>query len=301
MIRGRRFALLLALPLALSGCGARAWPEPPAVDAAVYAGQHAEWRAGQRAMAADTLAIVGVWPLAEGESPFGADPALPIVLPGDGVPSRAGSFRRAGSQVIVVPAPAAALAFPDGTALEQASEVPEGLRLGSLRLEVADAGDERRWVIASRDGGASAPASIESYPLDPQWRLQARFDAFTMPRPVQVPDVRGGEMTFLALGQIVFRREGREHRLTAFGEPGGGELFVMFRDATTAAASGGGYRILTPAVVDDGEYTVVDFNFAGNPPCAYSPFTLCPLPPPENTLPFAVEAGLERPPAARQS
>jgi hypothetical protein len=61
----------------------------------------------------------------------------------------------------------------------------------------------------------------------------------------------------------------------------------------------GGYRILTPAVVNGGEWTVVDFNFAFNPPCAYSRYTLCPLPPPENRLPVAVAAGLKRLPSAQ--
>jgi uncharacterized protein (DUF1684 family) len=106
-------------------------------------------------------------------------------------------------------------------------------------------------------------------------------------------------MSFLALGQLVFRLDGREHRLTALGEPGGGQFFVMFKDRTNETTTYSGYRILTPEVVGDDEWTVVDFNFAFNPPCAYSRFTLCPLPPPENRLPVAVEAGLKRLPSAQ--
>jgi uncharacterized protein (DUF1684 family) len=96
----------------------------------------------------------------------------------------------------------------------------------------------------------------------------------------------------------VFQLDGQEHRLTAFGEPGGGEFFVMFKDSTNQTSTYG-YRILTPAVVNSGQWTVIDFNFAFNPPCAYSRFTLCPLPPPENTLPVAIEAGLKRLPSAQ--
>ena len=80
-------------------------------------------------------------------------------------------------------------------------------------------------------------------------------------------------------------------------EPGGGEFFVMFKDATNATTTYSGYRILTPAVVNGGEWTVLDFNLAFNPPCAYSRFTLCPLPPSENRLPTAIEAGLKRLPS----
>ncbi|HET9567591.1 MAG TPA: DUF1684 domain-containing protein, partial [Vicinamibacterales bacterium] len=91
----------------------------------------------------------------------------------------------------------------------------------------------------------------------------------------------------------------KEHRLTAFGEPGGGEFFVMFKDPTNLTTTYSGYRILTPALVNGGEWTVIDFNFAFNPPCAYSRYTLCPLPPSENKLPVAIEAGLKRLPSAQ--
>ena len=60
----------------------------------------------------------------------------------------------------------------------------------------------------------------------------------------------------------------------------------------------GGYRVFRPQAVGDGEWTILDFNFAYNPPCAYSTFTTCPLPPPENRLPVAVEAGLKQLPSA---
>jgi hypothetical protein len=170
----------------------------------------------------------------------------------------------------------------------------------SLLLSVVDAGDDRRWLTArdmKHPAITKAPA-LEMYPLDAKWRLAARFDAFESPKPVQVSDVRGGAMNFLALGQLVFHLNDKEHRLTAFGEPGGGEFFVMFKDATNQTTTFGGYRILTPAVVNGGEWTVLDFNFAFNPPCAYSRYTLCPLPPPENKLPVGIEAGLKRLPSA---
>jgi uncharacterized protein (DUF1684 family) len=173
--------------------------------------------------------------------------------------------------------------------------------IDSLLLYVADAGDERRWLTA-RDmthPAITTPPLLEAYPLDPKWRVSARFDAFQTPKPVQVSDVRGGAMNFLALGQLVFRLNEKEHRLTAFGEPGGGEFFVMFKDPTNLTTTYSGYRILTPALVNGGEWTVIDFNFAFNPPCAYSRYTLCPLPPSENKVPVAIEAGLKRLPSVQ--
>ncbi|HET9358676.1 MAG TPA: DUF1684 domain-containing protein, partial [Vicinamibacterales bacterium] len=260
----------------------------------------ATWLADQDALVSEVLPIVGIWPLAEGETAFGADADLPIVLPAAGT-GRAGVFRRQGSTITLVPAAGAALRTADGKPIDQATEVSEEVWLGSLRMSIAGAPDGRLWVSASDEQHPAVknPPTVEAYPLDPRWRIAARFDAFESPKPVRVPDVRGGTMDFTAMGQLVFRVNGQEMRLTALGEPGSEQFFVMFKDPTNQTTTYGGYRILNPAVVATGEWTVVDFNYASNPPCAYSKYTVCPLPPPENRLPVAVEAGLKRLPSAQ--
>jgi uncharacterized protein (DUF1684 family) len=295
-----RRVTLIVVALAL-GCTREPWPNPPAVAKANYEADHRAWREDQRGLLSDVLSIVGVWPLPDGDTAFGSDAALPIVLPMSGAAARAGVFRREGKTVTIIPAPGAPLRLADGRPVSEAMLLTTEIWLDSLLLYVADAGDERRWVTARdmKHPAIAVPPSLDAYPLDARWRVSARFDAFESPKPVQVPDVRGGSMHFLSVGQLVFRLNGQEQRLTAFGEPGGGEFFVMFKDPTNQTTTYGGYRILTPAVVNGGEWTVIDFNFAFNPPCAYSRYTLCPLPPPENTLPVAVEAGLKRLPSAQ--
>jgi len=298
-VRRSFFALVIAALIA--ACGSEQWPSPPVVDQAKYQADYRAWRDSQQSLVSDVLSIVGVWPLEQGETAFGSDAALPIVLPLSGQPNRAGVFRRDGAMISVVPSPDSALKLADGRPVREAMTLQEELWIGSLSLYVIDAGDDRRWLTA-RDLKHSAitnPPPIEMYPLDAKWRVAARFDAFESPKPVQVSDVRGGAMNFLAVGELVFRLNGQEHRLTAFGEPGGGEFFVMFKDPTNLTTTFGGYRILTPTVVNGGEWTVLDFNLAFNPPCAYSRFTLCPLPPPENKLPVGIEAGLKRLPSVR--
>ena len=106
-------------------------------------------------------------------------------------------------------------------------------------------------------------------------------------------------MEFTAVGALFFTLQGQPMQLTAFGEPDSPEYFVMFKDPTNESTTYRGYRIVSPKVVDADKWTVLDFNFAMNPPCAYSPYTTCPLPPPENRLPVAVEAGLKRLPSAQ--
>jgi uncharacterized protein (DUF1684 family) len=296
----RKVVLLAILLGSLAGCHRSAWPEPPIVDRAKYEAEHASWQREQQDLIGEVLPIVGIWPLNDGDTPFGSDEGLPIALPLPDAPGRLGILRRSGTTITVLPEKDAPLRLTDGTPVTKASEVTD-FWIGSIELLISEAGDDRRWVTARDEHhpAVANPPAVEAYPLDTRWRTAARFEAFEAPKAVRVADVRGGSMSFLALGQLVFRLNDREHRLTAFGEPGGGQFFVMFKDPTNLTTTYSGYRIVTPAVVGDGAWTVVDFNFASNPPCAYSRFTLCPLPPSENQLPVAIEAGLKRLPSVR--
>jgi uncharacterized protein (DUF1684 family) len=288
------------LACAVAACSRDEWPAPPAVDAAQYQKDHQTWRDEQRAGLSSVLPITGIWSLAEGDTAFGADPALPIALPAPHFSGRAGTFQRTGATVTVVPAPKSELRLDDGATLD-APKAVEAVMGGPIRLQVIDGGDGRVWAMAmdTTHPAIAAPPALETFPLDARWRVSARFDAFDRPRPVRVPDVRGGFMDFTALGELVFNLDGQEMTLTAFGEDGSPDLFVMFRDPTNQSSTYAGYRIISPKAVKDGAWTVLDFNFASNPPCAYSRFTTCPLPPPENRLTVAVEAGLKRLPSAQ--
>jgi uncharacterized protein (DUF1684 family) len=194
------------------------------------------------------------------------------------------------------------LRLPDGAAVERSAEVGM-VSLGAVRLSAWAMGEgagARVFVDASDDRHPALEklADVSTYPVDRRWRVAARFEKFDGPKPLRVPDVRGGFMDFMALGELTFPLDGQPQRLIAIGEAGDDEFFVMFKDQTNRSATYGGYRILSPAAVGDGGWTVLDFNLASNPPCAYSPFTVCPTPPPENRLHVAVEAGEKRHPTA---
>ena len=132
--------------------------------------------------------------------------------------------------------------------------------------------------------------SVQTYPVEMRWRVAARFDAFDAPKMMPVADVRGGSAEYPAVGYLTFRIGDREQRLVAWGFEGRDEFAVMFKDATNASTTYGS-RMLSAPMVAKGEWTVLDFNVASNPPCAYSQFTTCPLPPAENRLAVAIEAG----------
>ncbi|GAA3850342.1 DUF1684 domain-containing protein [Streptomyces sedi] len=142
-------------------------------------------------------------------------------------------------------------------------------------------------------------AGTPTHAPDPAWVLPGRFLPFAEPRPVTVDAVVPGlEHVFEAPGQVEFALAGDRRRLTAFNGRTAGTLLLLFADATSGVTTSGPGRTLAlgpPAA--DGRLAV-DLNRATNPPCAYTDHATCPLPPPENRLPVAVEAGELLPPRA---
>lgn len=138
-----------------------------------------------------------------------------------------------------------------------------------------------------------------AYAPDPRWRVTGRFLPFREPRPLTVgAAVEGLEHVYDPPGQVEFAWEGTPHRLTAFDGGSPGSLMVLFTDETSGVTTYAANRSLRIAAPDSDGRVVLDFNRAGNLPCAYTDLATCPLPPAGNRLPIAVEAG-ERIPLER--
>jgi uncharacterized protein (DUF1684 family) len=135
-----------------------------------------------------------------------------------------------------------------------------------------------------------------AYPADPRWRVEGAYLPFEEPRPTTVGAVvEGLQHVYDAPGRIEFALDGQPLSLTAFNGATPGSLFVLFTDETSGVTTYAANRSLTiDAPAADGT-VVLDFNRATNLPCAYTEFATCPLPPAENRLPVAVEAGEKKP------
>jgi uncharacterized protein len=134
------------------------------------------------------------------------------------------------------------------------------------------------------------------YPPDERWRVRARLDRQAPGSGVRVelPTSIGDMREFDTYGTFLFSVDGQEHRLTAYRPvpvyPEYDELFLPFRDATSGKETYGAGRYLDVPRLEGDDY-ILDFNFAYNPSCAYSPRWNCPYPPPQNHLRVAIEAG----------
>jgi hypothetical protein len=139
-----------------------------------------------------------------------------------------------------------------------------------------------------------------AYDPDPRWARTARYLPFDAPRPTTVgAAVEGLQHVYDAPGQVEFEIDGATHRLTAFNGRTPGSLLVLFTDATSGVTTYAANRALALPAPDADGTVLIDFNRASNLPCAYTDLATCPLPPAENRLPIAIEAGQKTPTAPK--
>jgi hypothetical protein len=137
-----------------------------------------------------------------------------------------------------------------------------------------------------------------TFPYDAHWRVRGRLILFESPRAVTVDaSVVGLHHVYEAPGQVEFELDGATHRLTLFSD--GDSFDILFRDATSGVTTYGATRALSVEAPGDGGWVRLDFNRAINLFCAYTDYSTCPVPPPENSLSVAIEAG-EKIPYERQ-
>ncbi|TAJ50193.1 MAG: DUF1684 domain-containing protein [Herbiconiux sp.] len=131
---------------------------------------------------------------------------------------------------------------------------------------------------------------------EPAWRVEGEFVPFPEPRSVTVGSVAEGlEHVYEAPGEVRFRVGDDDLALTVFNGHVPGSYLALFRDATSGVTTYAANRSVSIAAPDAASRVVVDFNRATNLPCAYTDYATCPLPPAENLLPIAIEAGEKTP------
>ncbi len=289
--------------LAAVACGGEApapSPEPSsaALDPA-YLAEVESWRAermeGLR-RPDSWLSLAGLYWLEEGANSLGADPASDLVFPEDRAQPRLGVLHRAGRQVRFEAAPGARVGH-QGLAVESLDLVSDVggeatiLEHGSLRFHVIERGERVGLRLKDLESELLSDfTGIDHYPVDSAWRLEARFEPFEEVRMIPVPNITGDVIDQPSHGRVLFSIAGAEHALEPLGPPDAA-LFLVFGDQTNGGDTYGGGRFLYAGPPDAAGRLVVDFNKAYNPPCVFTPYATCPLPPPANRLTLAVLAG----------
>jgi uncharacterized protein len=272
---------------------------PPPQD---YRREIESWRASRDAGLRDPngwLTLVGLFWLQEGDNRFGSDPGNRVILPAGKAPAVAGTLVRHGDNVTARAVPGAGLESDGRPVSELALTVdakgrPTVLHLGSLSFFIIKRGD--RLGVRVKDSASPALAAfhgLASFPVDPGWRVVARFEPHPQPKTIAIANVLGMTDNEPSPGVVVFEHGGQTYRLDALSGGGDGSLFLVFGDRTNGRETYGAGRFLDTDPPRDGK-VVVDFNKAYNPPCAFTAFATCPLPPPQNRLATAVTAGEQK-------
>jgi uncharacterized protein len=181
--------------------------------------------------------------------------------------------------------------FHNGRTLFRSAELPPNKPVteGDLTLTVIErAGRYGVRVKDKRSPRRREFTGMRWFPVRESYRIEAKFVA--QPKQLSVPNIIGSHFDMASPGYVVFRIDGRELRLQPVIEEGEKELFFIFRDQTAGKETYPGGRFLYTDLPRDGKVEL-DFNKAENPPCAFTPYATCPLPPPGNTLPVRIEAG----------
>ena len=241
------------------------------------------------------LNLAGLFWLKEGKNTFGADASNDLVFPQATIPGMAGYFELSGNTVTLVAEKDVVI-----TINQQPVHSYTVFHKDSVRAPVAAYGS-LRWSVIRRDDKIgvrlrdlnsavlSSFKGIERFPVDPAWKLEASLQSTGQPDRISITNVLGQTNLQPSAGKLIFTVNGKEYSLDALDE--GPELFVLFADASNGDATYPSGRFLYVKKPDATGRTVIDFNKAYNPPCAFSPYATCPLPPKQNVLPVAVTAG----------
>ena len=281
--------------------GAQAPPTPPmSADPALVEKANQEWRDWRRGrITSDTgwLTLIGLHWLQPGDNALGSAEGSRLPLPAEKAPAKLGVLRLEGGKVTLLPEPGTALTAngqPVGGPLAlatDADEEPTLLELGSLNFYVIVRGD--RVGVRVRDRQAKLRTEFRGFDyfqFDPKARVEAKFTPNPPGTTVPVADVLGMTQPMPSPGKVTFALGGQEFTITALDDTGDGRLYLIVGDKTNGYETYGAGRFLYADAPKDG-VTIVDFNRAYNPPCAFTPWSTCQLPPRENKLPVRIEAG----------
>jgi len=238
------------------------------------------------------LTVSGLFWLHEGENRFGSDPLTDIVLPAASVPAAAGFFNFHAGKTVVHVNPGVPMSLKgkaaDGAELQPDSD--DVLIIGDLTLFVHASGD--RYGIRVKDKNSKVRrefTGVQWYPIDEAYHVMARYVPYDAPKSAEVPNILGDTEKVSFAGYVTFSLRGQEYRLDAEADQAR-KLFIVFRDLTSGKETYPAARFLDAEVLKDGN-VILDFNQARNPPCAYNPYTTCPLPSPGNRLRVEIPAG----------
>lgn len=242
------------------------------------------------------LNLAGLFWLHPGSNSFGNFATADIAPTQEDFPEKAGTFTLKENGIVEwASEPGVPVTLSDKPVSKLTVFHPDSLRqptlaIGRFRFTII----KREDKVGIRFRDLESPVvknfhGIARFPVDASWKFNAVLEP-TFGRQIMITNVLGQTAPQPSPGKLVFTYAGKTYKLDAIDE-GGDDLFIIFGDETSGSTTYPAGRFMyVPKPGADGK-TVLDFNKAFNPPCAFTEFATCPLPPRQNILPIAIPAG----------
>ena len=289
----KSFSLLILIVLSAFACTQKPTADPN------YVKEINEWDAKRvnRLKADDGwLNLVGRFWLEKGESTFGYSQDNDIVIESSKLPEHIGSFIF-NDTTVTFKAKDDVEVLLDGKPVKEIVLVDDQkkdmtvLQIGSIKFNLIIR--DTLYGIRFRDLNSDLVKNfkgVDRFPIDESWKITAKFEAYNPVEEIDVPNVLGQISKEKCPGAVVFERDGKTHRIDAVDE-GGDRLFLIIADQTSGEETYGGGRFMYVNKPDSIGTILLDFNKAYNPPCVFTKYATCPLPPLQNYLKLKIEAG----------
>lgn len=240
------------------------------------------------------LNLVGLFWLNDGINTFGSGKENDIVFP-EKSPAQIGKFLKVDS-VITFLSNASVQVFNNGQKIDSilmSNDVSGNttiLENSSLRWFIIKRGD--KYGVRLRDLKAEALDKfngIERFRINENWKIEANFIPYKSPKKIMIPTILGTIEENFSPGKLEFSIDNESFTLNPTGSID--RLFIVFADLTSGEETYGAGRFLYADGPDSNNIVILDFNKAYNPPCAFSKYATCPLPPDENKIKIRITAG----------
>lgn len=288
------FILIAVFALFLSNCGTKLKEK----GSAQYISEIKEWhnkRVENLKKENGWLNLAGLFWLKEGENKFGSDKTNDVIFPEGTAPAFLGTLTLKDSVVTVKIANGVDV-ISDGkkvTSLELKNDMKgeaTKLEYGSLRWFIIKRGDKYGVRLRNLETPlVKTFKGIDTFPVNDDWKFEAKLEAYNPSKKIPILNILGMTEDQDSPGALVFTRDGKEYKLDALVE--GNQYFIIFADETSGNETYGAGRFVYVDKVDSTGKTILDFNKAFNPPCVFTKFATCPLPPQQNHLKLKITAG----------
>lgn len=274
---------------------------------ALFAGEHMDrayreeirkWRADYEANLKQDdgwLTLAGLYWLKDADNCFGTGLKNEIVLPEASAPEEAGCFLFHDGKIRMRVNPGAPLLVNGAPVANEMSLKPDStgkpdrIRLGRLSMIAIQRGS--RYGIRLWDNASAVRRDFQGprwFPVQESYRITGKFISYPQPKMIPILNILGDTELSSSPGYAEFELDGTKCRLEPLLE--GDHLFFLFKDATSGKQTYPAGRFLYAGLPKDGK-VMLDFNQAENPPCAFTAYATCPLPPRQNHLRVSIEAG----------